>query len=185
MVVVSYLTAAPQYDKIRNLTFGTTTDEHRAESRASWNKWDVAASGMVLQVILAGYGYFSTVQGGETYIGFVLYPIFWIGALIAAALVSTSPARRSSAGPLVAGTLTSAIGFALAFIATRYALRGLIAVVAMPLLHVSLADSYGSVMVFGFIASLFACPVGAIVGFVRGYESIAGRRPVPGRAKLA
>ena len=187
MVVVSYLTAAPSDEKIRNLTFATTTDEHRAESRASWNKWDLAASAMVLQVILAGYGYFSSVKSGETYIGFAPYPLFWIGALIAAAVATTSPKRRASTGPLIAGTVGSVIGFAIAFIAARIVFRFLIALVAMPILHGSLADSYGysTVMVIGFIASLFACPVGAIVGFARGYDYAAGRQLVADRAKLA
>ena len=187
MVVVSYATAAPDDDKIRNLTFATTTDDHRAESRASWNKWDLAASAMVLQVILAGYGYFSSVKAGETYIGFAPYPLFWIGALIAAAVAATSPKRRSSTGPLVAGTVGSIIGFGIAFIAARIVFRFLIALVGWPLVHGSLADSYGysTVMVIGFIASLLACPVGAIIGFAGGYDYAAGHRPVAGRAKLA
>ena len=58
MVVVSYLTAAPDYDKIKNLSFGTVTDEHRAESAASWDWRDVLASAFVLGVILCGYLYF-------------------------------------------------------------------------------------------------------------------------------
>ena len=58
MVVVSYATSAPDYEKIKNLSFGTTTDEHRAESAASWGKLEVAASIFVLIVILGGYLYF-------------------------------------------------------------------------------------------------------------------------------
>ena len=53
MVVVSYLTEAPAYEKISGLTYGTLTDKDRKESRASWNKWDVIASGAVLAAILA------------------------------------------------------------------------------------------------------------------------------------
>jgi hypothetical protein len=186
MVIVSYLTTAPSEEKIRNLTFATTTDEHRAESRASWSTLDIAASAMVLQVILAGYGYFSSVKGGETYIGFAPYPLFWIGALIAAVIATMSPKRRASTGPLVTGTLTSVIGFAIAFVAARFVFRGLIALVAMPILHSGIADAYGysTVMVAGFIASLFACPVGAIVGFARGYQSVA-KRQLAGRPGLA
>jgi solute:Na+ symporter, SSS family len=59
MVAVSYMTAAPDYDKIKNLSFGTVTDEHRAESAKSWGWRDVAASVFVLVVILAGYLYFT------------------------------------------------------------------------------------------------------------------------------
>jgi len=58
MVVVSYMTRQPDYSKIKNLSFGTLTDEHRAESAMSWDKRDVLASAFVLAVILAGYLYF-------------------------------------------------------------------------------------------------------------------------------
>jgi SSS family solute:Na+ symporter len=58
MVVVSYLSPAPEYAKLQNLTFGTLTDQHRAESAASWDWRDLAASGFVLAVILGGYLYF-------------------------------------------------------------------------------------------------------------------------------
>jgi SSS family solute:Na+ symporter len=58
MVVISYLTQEPAYDKINGLTYGTLTDEDRKASRASWNKWDVIASAAVLAAILAAYLYF-------------------------------------------------------------------------------------------------------------------------------
>lgn len=58
MVGVSYLTREPDYDQIKNLSFGTITDEHRAESAKSWDWRDVLASAFVLGVILAGYLYF-------------------------------------------------------------------------------------------------------------------------------
>ncbi len=58
MVGVSYLTGAPDYGQIKNLSFGTVTDEHRAESAKSWGWHDVLASAFVLAVILAGYLYF-------------------------------------------------------------------------------------------------------------------------------
>jgi len=58
MIVVSYMTKEPSYEKIQGLTYGTLTDEDRKESRASWNKWDVIASGAVLAAILAAYLYF-------------------------------------------------------------------------------------------------------------------------------
>ena len=58
MVGVSYLTRAPEYNKIKNLSFGTTTDEHRVQSAASWDWRDVLASLLVLGAILAGYLYF-------------------------------------------------------------------------------------------------------------------------------
>ncbi len=59
MFIVSYATAAPSYDKIAGLTFGTTTDEHRTASRASWNRWDVILSVIIIALIVAAYVYFS------------------------------------------------------------------------------------------------------------------------------
>lgn len=53
MVAVSRLTAAPAYDRINGLTYGTLTEEDRRASRASWNRWDVIASCAVLAAILA------------------------------------------------------------------------------------------------------------------------------------
>jgi SSS family solute:Na+ symporter len=59
MVVVSYMTEAPAYEKITGLTYGTVTEEHRRESRASWQARDVIASAVVLALILAAYLYFT------------------------------------------------------------------------------------------------------------------------------
>jgi len=59
MIVVSYLSAPPSYEKISGLTYGTVTDEHRKETRASWQARDVIASGIVLALILAAYLYFT------------------------------------------------------------------------------------------------------------------------------
>jgi SSS family solute:Na+ symporter len=59
MVVVSYMTEQPSYEKISGLTFATLSDEHRKESRASWNIWDVVNSCIVLLLILAAYLYFT------------------------------------------------------------------------------------------------------------------------------
>jgi SSS family solute:Na+ symporter len=58
MVVVSHMTAAPDYSKFQGLTYGTQTDADRKASRASWNQWDVIASIGVLVAILAAYLYF-------------------------------------------------------------------------------------------------------------------------------
>lgn len=58
MIVVSYMTKEPDYDKIKNLSFGTVTDEHRAESAMSWDWREVAASIVVVVVIAFGYLYF-------------------------------------------------------------------------------------------------------------------------------
>ena len=58
MIGVSYATAAPAVERLSGLTFATITDEHREESRSSWTRWDVIASGLVLVAILAVYLYF-------------------------------------------------------------------------------------------------------------------------------
>jgi solute:Na+ symporter, SSS family len=58
MVVVSYLTPAPAEERLVGLTFATVTPEQRRESRASWSRGDVVASGIVLILILAAYLYF-------------------------------------------------------------------------------------------------------------------------------
>ncbi|MBN1154442.1 sodium:solute symporter [candidate division KSB1 bacterium] len=59
MVVVSHLTNEPSYQKISGLTYSTLTEEHRRESRSSWNIKDVISSGLVLALIIAAYIYFS------------------------------------------------------------------------------------------------------------------------------
>ena len=58
MVAVSYSTNAPSYEKISGLTYGTVTEEHKKESRSSWSMIDVAASVIVMLLILAAYMYF-------------------------------------------------------------------------------------------------------------------------------
>jgi len=59
MVGVSLMTAKPDESKIVGLTYATVTSEHRAETRASWNRWDIIASVSVLVAILAAYLYFT------------------------------------------------------------------------------------------------------------------------------
>ncbi|ARA93863.1 MAG: Na+/glucose cotransporter [Bacteroidetes bacterium] len=59
MIGVSYMTEPPAYEKIRGLTYGTLTEQDRAESRASWTWVDVALSALVLALILAAYLYFT------------------------------------------------------------------------------------------------------------------------------
>jgi SSS family solute:Na+ symporter len=57
MIGVSYATQTPAYEKIEGLTFGTITDQHRRDSRTSWNRWDVINSAAVL--VLIGLAYLS------------------------------------------------------------------------------------------------------------------------------
>jgi SSS family solute:Na+ symporter len=58
MVAVSYLTAEPSLEKIKGLTFATATEEDKARTRASWNKWDVIGSAVIMVFIIASYLYF-------------------------------------------------------------------------------------------------------------------------------
>jgi len=58
MIVVSHMTAAPDYEKISGLTYATRTAEDRRTSRASWKPLDVVLSLMVIVLILAAYLYF-------------------------------------------------------------------------------------------------------------------------------
>jgi len=58
MVVVSRMTAEPDYARIKGLTFATTSVEEKSETRDSWGSGEVAASALVLAVIIAGYLYF-------------------------------------------------------------------------------------------------------------------------------
>ena len=53
MVVVSLSTPKPDENQIRGLTFATTVAEDRAASRASWNKWDVILSVVVVVIIVS------------------------------------------------------------------------------------------------------------------------------------
>jgi solute:Na+ symporter, SSS family len=59
MVVVSLLTPKPDEDHIKGLTFATTVAQDKAASRASWNKWDVILSLIVVAIIVSVFIYFS------------------------------------------------------------------------------------------------------------------------------
>ncbi len=58
VVVVSLFTKAPDPEKIRGLVFGTSTPEQKAATRASWNKWDVIHTVIILCITAAFYWYF-------------------------------------------------------------------------------------------------------------------------------
>ncbi|NDV66203.1 sodium:solute symporter [Bacteroides sp. 224] len=58
VVLVSLATPAPSAEKIQGLVFGTSTPEQRAETRASWGKWDVIHSVIILGITVAFYIYF-------------------------------------------------------------------------------------------------------------------------------
>jgi SSS family solute:Na+ symporter len=58
MVVVSRATTAPDYARIKGLTFATTSAEEKSETRDSWGWAEVSASALVLAAIIASYLYF-------------------------------------------------------------------------------------------------------------------------------
>ncbi|HLH16848.1 MAG TPA: sodium:solute symporter [Bryobacteraceae bacterium] len=58
MVVVSRMTAEPDYVSLKSLTFATQTKEDRLRTRAGWDRRDVLASAFVLACILGSYLYF-------------------------------------------------------------------------------------------------------------------------------
>jgi SSS family solute:Na+ symporter len=58
MYITTMFTKKPSEDQIREITFGSATPEQLAETRASWNKWDVIHSGIIVGVVVAFYAYF-------------------------------------------------------------------------------------------------------------------------------
>ena len=58
IVVVTYFTKPPVKEKLVGLTYAYSTREQRAETRASWNKWDVINSVVIISVIVMFYVYF-------------------------------------------------------------------------------------------------------------------------------
>ena len=59
MVVVSYATPAPDYTSFAGLTMDTVNEEQQLETRSSYNKMDIAATFLVLLLILGAYLYFN------------------------------------------------------------------------------------------------------------------------------
>lgn len=58
VIVVSLATEAPSAAKIQGLVFGTSTPEQKAETRASWNHWDIIHTVIILCITAAFYIYF-------------------------------------------------------------------------------------------------------------------------------
>lgn len=58
MIIVSYFTPRIDERKIAGLYLGSASAEQKALTRASWNMWDVIASGVIIAVILVFYAYF-------------------------------------------------------------------------------------------------------------------------------
>mgnify|MGYP003298056353 CR=1 FL=1 len=58
VIIVSLCTKAPNPEQIQGLVFGTSTPEQKAATRASWTRWDVIHSIIILSVIAVFYWYF-------------------------------------------------------------------------------------------------------------------------------
>ena len=58
MIIVSYFTPRMEEAKITGLYLGSATAEQKAITRASWGKWDVILSAIVIVVIIWFYAYF-------------------------------------------------------------------------------------------------------------------------------
>lgn len=58
IILVSFFTKAADPARIQGLYLGSATPEQRAITRASWNKWDVINSAIIIAVIIAFYIYF-------------------------------------------------------------------------------------------------------------------------------
>ncbi|MFP4489633.1 MAG: sodium:solute symporter [Bacteroidales bacterium] len=58
MIVVTMFTEAPAPAQIRGLYLGSQSPEEKAITRASWNKWDVINSAIIITVIIVFYAYF-------------------------------------------------------------------------------------------------------------------------------
>lgn len=59
IVGVSYATEPPAYHKLEGLTFGTLSEENRAETRSTYRWQDITASVIVLALIIMAYLYFT------------------------------------------------------------------------------------------------------------------------------
>ncbi len=56
--IISQYTKPPRPEQIQGLTYGSATPEQKAETRASWNTWDVVNSLVIVGVIVAFYAIF-------------------------------------------------------------------------------------------------------------------------------
>jgi SSS family solute:Na+ symporter len=58
MVIISYFTERKDPNSIIGLTIGSASAEQRAETRASYNYWDIINSAIIITIILIFYAYF-------------------------------------------------------------------------------------------------------------------------------
>ena len=58
VIVVSMFTKAPSPEQTRGLVFGCATPEQKAETRSSWNHWDIIHTCIILGITAVFYWYF-------------------------------------------------------------------------------------------------------------------------------
>jgi solute:Na+ symporter, SSS family len=58
MIIISTFTERMNPDNIKGFIMGSATPEQKAETRASWDKWDVINSAIIILIIVAFYIYF-------------------------------------------------------------------------------------------------------------------------------
>lgn len=58
IIIVSLFTKKPTAEQLQGVTYGSATPEQIAETRESWNKWDVIHTAIVVGIIVAFYIYF-------------------------------------------------------------------------------------------------------------------------------
>jgi SSS family solute:Na+ symporter len=58
ILVVSRFTPSAPDEQLVGLTYGSATDEQLKTTRASWDKWDVIHTAIILAFTLAFYSYF-------------------------------------------------------------------------------------------------------------------------------
>ncbi len=58
VIIVSLMTKAPDPEKIKGLVFGTATEDQLAETKQSWNKWDLVHTAIILAITAVFYCYF-------------------------------------------------------------------------------------------------------------------------------
>jgi SSS family solute:Na+ symporter len=58
MIIISLFTNKSDPAAIRGLYVGSATAEEKAVTRASYNKWDLIFSGLIIAVIVIFYAYF-------------------------------------------------------------------------------------------------------------------------------
>ncbi|UCG27724.1 MAG: sodium:solute symporter [Bacteroidales bacterium] len=58
IIVVTYFTKPASEEKLVGLTYSSVTSEHRVATRASWNKWDLINTTIIITVIVLFYIYF-------------------------------------------------------------------------------------------------------------------------------